>query len=306
MPRRRQFLRGMLAGAIVARNVESFASERLPNARWYAYSDSDTVFVFVHGIFSNSIDCWTAENGAYWPEIILRDTRFARPAIFLGGYYTDFSSGIYRIPDAANELLSYLKTEDEDGRPPAIDKRKIVFLAHSTGGLVVRYAIERYQQLFTSKSVGLFLLASPSRGSAWANRLAWIRQLYDNKMAGQLARDNDFMVDLDSRFADLVSQKRIPSLVGIDLFENKFIVRGPLSNVTHVVSAQDSASYIGAYKIVPNSDHFSIAKPRSRSDSPHQMLWDFYQTIFKPSVKDLAASVGSELLNLLAKNPTIG
>lgn len=255
-----------------------------PSSGWYQANDSSTVFVFVHGIFSNSRECWTAKNGVYWPQLIRSDQRFGNPSIYLGTYYTDFSSGIYRVPDAARELLSYMRVTDPKGRMPLLDKPNIVFIAHSTGGLVVRYLLERNQDLFKSKNIGLVLLASPSRGSAWADRLKLIRKAFNNKMAGELERDNDFLDDLDRRFSDLVMQKRLPGLVGTDLFENSFVVKGAIFNSAHVVSAQDSASYFGSYRIIPNSDHFTIAKPTSLSHPSHQYLLEFYETIFRPSL----------------------
>ena len=258
------------------------AQQSRQNNTWYSISDSDTVFIYVHGIFSNSADCWSSPSGAYWPEILRTDTRFENPSIFLGGYYTDFSSGLYKISDASEELLTHLRVKDVNGNPPPLAKPKLIFIAHSTGGLVVRYLLERNQELFVDKTVGLVLLASPSRGAEWSNRLIWLRKLFGNKMASQLSRDNDFVTDLDLRFADLVSQKKLPRLIGIDAFENKFIIRGILWNSEFVVSATDSASYFGSYKIIPDSDHFSIVKPKTASDPSHHMLWDFYESRFRP------------------------
>lgn len=260
-----------------------FAESSQPqNNTWHTYNSSDTVIVFVHGIFSNSADCWKADNGTYWPTLLSQDNRFGQPSIYLGGYFTDFSSGIYRVNNAADEMLSYLSLPDPAGHPAPLDKPNIIFVAHSTGGLVVRYMLERYNPQFSAKTVGLVLLASPSRGSEWSNRLKWLRETFKNRMAGELSRDNDFVLDLDSRFADFVQQKLIPGLVGIDAFENKFVVPGFLWNRTHVVRATDSASYFGAYKIIPNTDHFSIVKPTSPSHPSHQLLYNFYETRFKP------------------------
>lgn len=260
-----------------------FAESSQPqNNTWHTYNSSETVIVFVHGIFSNSADCWKADDETYWPTLLSQDDRFGQPSIYLGGYFTDFNSGIYLVNNAADEMLSYLSHPDPAGHPAPLDKPNIIFVAHSTGGLVVRYMLERYNSRFIDKTVGLVLLASPSRGSEWPNRLKWLRETYKNRMAGELARDNDFVLDLDSRFADFVQQKRIPRLVGIDAFENKFVVQGFLWNSTHVVSATDSASYFGAYKILPNTDHFSIVKPTSLSHPSHQLLYDFYETRFKP------------------------
>jgi len=236
-----------------------FSQEVQQNNTWYSRSDSDTVFIFVHGLFSNSNDCWTAPNKAYWPEILKTDTRFGNPNIFLGGYYTDSASGVYGIRDAADELLSHLRGKNPQGIEGPLAKPKLVFVGHSTGGLVVRYFLDRNQELFRDKIIGLVLLASPSRGSAWANRFKWLQEFFGNKMVGELAHYNDFTMDLDQRFAELVGNKKL-KLVGVDLFENKFIIRSKiLGRVERIVIPEDSASYFGAYKIIPDSDHFSIA-----------------------------------------------
>jgi hypothetical protein len=106
-----------------------FGQEAQQNNTWYSRSDSDTVFIFVHGLFSNSNNCWTALNKAYWPEILKADTRFGNPNIFLGGYYTDSSSGVYGIRDAADELLSHLRGKNPQGIEGPLAKPKLIFVA---------------------------------------------------------------------------------------------------------------------------------------------------------------------------------
>jgi hypothetical protein len=111
------------------------SQEAQQNNTWYSRSNSDTVFIFVHGLFSNAKECWTAPNKAYWPEILKTDTRFGDPHIFLGGYYTQPTSGVYGIYDAADELLSHLRVKNPQGIEGPLAKQKIVFIAHSTGGI---------------------------------------------------------------------------------------------------------------------------------------------------------------------------
>ncbi len=59
------------------------------NNVWYDNHNPTTVFVFVHGIFSDSRGCWLCENNKepmkaqYWPELVTTDKRFEQPAIFL-------------------------------------------------------------------------------------------------------------------------------------------------------------------------------------------------------------------------------
>ena len=267
------------------------ANQAYENNTWYSVSDSDTVIIFVHGIFSDSKECWTKSNGVFWPEIVKNDPRFNNPSIFLGGYYTDFSSGIYSIPDAADELITNLRAKDVNGNAAPLKNLNIIFVAHSTGGIVVRYLIESNQELFKVKAIGLFLLASPSNGSAWANRLKWLNVWYKNKMAAQLERDNVLIVNLDRRFSDLVGHRKLPGLTGIDAFENKFILPGYFWNSELIVREADSKSYFGAGRIVPGTDHFSIAKPASASDYSHVLLWDFYEHTFNPIADRLRAKI---------------
>ena len=70
--------------------------ERLPrpdqNNLWYHYCDSDAVLVFVHGVLSDSRNCWLHDEAggalAYWPELVASDARFKNVGIYLAGYHT--------------------------------------------------------------------------------------------------------------------------------------------------------------------------------------------------------------------------
>jgi pimeloyl-ACP methyl ester carboxylesterase len=269
------------------------AQNRTENNSWYYHNKSETVFVFVHGIFSNSTSCWTAENKVFWPELVRKDTRFKDPSIFLGGFSTSFTSLSYGLSNAADELFSALRTTDNEGRPPAISKRNVVFVAHSTGGVVVREMLDRKREQFRDKNVGLVLIASPSRGSAWSNRLAWLRRFFGNKMAGELGTDNAALIDLDRRFEELVTQKKIPRLVGIDMFESKFIVPNwllPVFKNTYVVSAVDTGTYFGPSRTIPDADHFETVKPMSITSASHRFFAEFLENVYGPLVTGSAAT----------------
>lgn len=306
----------LIAGAIVAvllvlalvamrhRLQDIDEPESTAGGQWLHCNDSETVFVFVHGILSNSAVCWLAPNGKYWPSLVFEDARFKEPDVYLGGYYTAVDSGVFGVDDAADKLMSDLRTTDHESRPTVLSKKKIVFVAHSTGGLVVRYLLERYKEAFKDKRVGLVLVASPSRGSEWAVRLRLLHQLSGNRMGAQLEPDQDLMRDLDRRFADLVAKRDIPDLRGVDLFENHFIV--PFLRVLskkQVVSASNSASYFGAYAIVANTDHFSIAKPRSQKHPSHRALWDFYENRFLPGTPNAGPAAASGLRPAFSPTP---
>ncbi|HVT26531.1 MAG TPA: alpha/beta hydrolase [Lacipirellulaceae bacterium] len=266
-----------------------YADQGTANHRWYSVTSSDTVVVFVHGIFSNSTDCWTNENGSYWPALVKKDGRMQSPSIYLGGFSTDFGSGLFRISDAAEELLRYLSTPDSSGTPEVMTKQHIVFVAHSTGGLVVRQMLTVHREQFKMKTIGLVLMASPSKGSEWANRLDVVRRTYGNRMVSDLRTDSDFVKGLNDQFADLISNKLIPHLTGVDAFESKFILPSTFWGLPmpwsseQVVNPDISATYFGSAKVLM-ADHFSIVKPADLDDPSHVLLVDFYLHRFQIEV----------------------
>ena len=74
------------------------------NNSWYKINPgSKTVFVFAHGIFSASRDCWLCDDksdpsrSAFWPDLVANDQRLDNPSVYLGGYFTVTDSGNYGI-----------------------------------------------------------------------------------------------------------------------------------------------------------------------------------------------------------------
>lgn len=254
---------------------------------WWRFNSSNTVIIFSHGVLSDSKSAWSSDADQCWPVLIRDDAkRFGDPSIFMGGYKTSFDSGKYGIDNAAADLLGGIKSTDQLGRAPPISKDNILFVAHSTGGLVVRYLLEANSDDFKGKAVGIFLLASPSRGSDWGTRIQLLSRYYGNRMLLQLTRNNEFVMNLDSRFADFIARRKMPRLSGMDVFESKFIIPSVwpfLSANETVVDNATSQSYFGSHRVVPGSDHFSIAKPKELTSASHALLWEFVEQRFSKS-----------------------
>lgn len=257
------------------------------NNVWYQFNDSETVFVFVHGILSDSRTAWFYEdkndsaNSRYWPEMVSGDKTFEKPSIFLGGYYTEIQSGSYDIRDAANDLFEALAIPVDGGDLAVLHKKNIVFITHSTGGIVVRHMLTRHVQDFRDKKVGLVLIASPSGGSKDADRFGWLAKLVDHEMGKELQWDNPFLTELDKDFKNLVDQRLIPSLAGIELLENHFILKWLSIVKKEVVSRESAGRYFGEPRLLANTDHISAVKPDGPRHPAHMRLRSFYTLRYK-------------------------
>lgn len=138
--------------------------------RWIRAMDdtaSPMAVVFLHGVLSNGETCWRHQNNTYWPDLLSQHAAIGSAGIYEFTYRTEFFSGTYSLSDVVDSLKESLHL---DGVNRA---RKIVFVAHSMGGIVARrYIVQRLDDLVgRGAEVGLFLIASPSLGSSYANWL---------------------------------------------------------------------------------------------------------------------------------------
>ncbi|KAB8290368.1 hypothetical protein EYC80_010801 [Monilinia laxa] len=124
--------------------------------------------VALHGIKGDAYNTWTEKNGNLW----LRDqlpNELPGARIFSYGYDANvlFSRGTGDIEDFAVALLENLVRERNNSLSR---KRRIIFICHSMGGIVIKKALTKassnttYKNIFNSTSAILFL-ATPHGGS---------------------------------------------------------------------------------------------------------------------------------------------
>jgi pimeloyl-ACP methyl ester carboxylesterase len=262
---------------------------------WYCYAASDTVIVFVHGLFSNSRDAWLRQDAdpkapaKFWPQIAVDDKRLEKPAIFLGGYYSKLDSKDYGVREASDELFAGL-SDQVDQKPSVLDKKTIIFVAHSLGGVVVRDLLVRRADAFKEKRVGLLLVASPSGGSEYARAAEYVTA-NGGVLIGQLQPNSDFLRSLDKDFRDLLATKRIPDLVGKELIEH-FAFEPTGANAApwykklanyfvddKIVSRLSASRYFPNEALIPDSDHNTIAKPEGPNSDSHLQLVRLYEQV---------------------------
>jgi len=244
---------------------------------WFKHTNSDTVFVFVHGLNSDS-RCWLYEENSqpkqYWPYLVAVDERLGQPSVFLGGY--SFGPH-YTIFDAVVELDHNLV---EQG---VLEYPNIIFIAHSMGGVVVRRMLCSFSQQFRRKQIGVMLFASPSAGSRLADLASDLQFLGFHLPQGfsnvdRLRSDSPYLIELDQEFKHLVdgsdrAEEDRLSIKGAEVVEGDDYVAN-----NQVVDRASAARYFD-YRTLPG-DHSSLVKPATMASPSHQFVVEFFRSSF--------------------------
>ncbi len=226
--------------------------------------------VFVHGILSSDATAWSGPQ-ASWPDLIIRNLTLEQVGVYTFTYKTHFMSGSYRIGDAVDALREQLELDN------LYELNALIFVCHSMGGVVVRkFILDRQSDLKQrSLTLGLFLVASPSLGSKYANLFSAIIKVFGHAQADALkfGRDNEWLNDLDQNFMNLKESRHL-NLHGKELVEDTFFaLRGFLRE--QIVPPFSGTRYFGNPVKIPESNHFSIAKPSDESSLQHRLLCKF-------------------------------
>jgi pimeloyl-ACP methyl ester carboxylesterase len=234
------------------------------------------VVVFVHGILSDSEKCWLHDNGTYWPKLLIEHDSLGEVGLYKFTYQTGIFSGSYSLGDVVNALNTSLILDN------VIAASRIIFVAHSMGGIVVRrYVVQRLNELVErGTEIGLFLLASPSLGSSYANWLSPIAKFLGHAQGTALAfcESNTWLNDLNTDFRNALARGKLV-IYGQELVEDRFVVLKRAWFLKRVVPPFSGASYFGEGYKVPGSDHFSISKPEGIEAIQHRLLCQFIQKI---------------------------
>jgi pimeloyl-ACP methyl ester carboxylesterase len=111
------------------------------SSRYIRRSNAETVIVFVHGIFGGAIGTWTSrDTGAYWPQLLTGDPSFQNTDVYVYSYSTPYLSQSYTIDELIENMRLVLANDEVFQK-----HKKVVFLCHSMGGLIVRGFLKRYQ-----------------------------------------------------------------------------------------------------------------------------------------------------------------
>jgi hypothetical protein len=256
-------------------------------AEWIRKPESETSVVFVHGILSSGEACWLHKNGSYWPELLKSEPGLGSLGIYVFTYQTGIFSGSYRLGDIVDALKEHMRLDD------VLKHDRLIFVCHSMGGIVVRkFIVERATELIeAAKQIGLFLVSSPSLGSSYADWLSPLAQLFGHAQADVLrfVRNNNWLQDLDKEFNNLKEAGKL-RIKGKELVEDKFVYLPKLWG-RQVVEPFSGARFFGESYKVPDSDHFSIAKPETSTAIQHRLLCQFIEDTLQASTQPLSQSL---------------
>lgn len=228
--------------------------------------------VFVHGVLSNSEKGWTSKSGKYWPKLLAeeQDEEILAFDIFAFTYPSNIWSRDYRIDDAAR----LLKANITDRKLTSY--KTIVFVCHSMGGIVTRRCIVESENELEGFNIALFLVASPSMGSSYANYIAPLGGVFKHSQAKALKRieSNEWLQSLDSDFLNLRDRGKV-NIIGKELVEDKLFSSRSWVGFRQVVTYYSANRYFGEALKIPNSDHVTISKPEGKDSQQHRALCNF-------------------------------
>ena len=98
--------------------------------------------VAVHGLIGDPSETWKHGNGKMWlKDFLVEDMPSARVMTFGYDSAVALSKSVGKIEDNTLSLLNQLGVESSPSYPAVWNKRPIVFVCHSLGGIIVKKAI---------------------------------------------------------------------------------------------------------------------------------------------------------------------
>ncbi|KAI1322975.1 hypothetical protein F5Y16DRAFT_385050 [Xylariaceae sp. FL0255] len=181
-------------------------------------ADAMVDIVFLHGLTGGAYTTFLDKTSqTYWPiDLLPNDIRGAR--LFAFGYDADVAhwfapAGQNTLQDHASNLLNSLASKRAQ---TSSTTRKIIFVAHSLGGLVAKRAIslseiaaDDHLKQIEKETIGIAFLGTPHRGSdlapftkAIANIVKASRKRINTDILEVLRRDSQVLAAVDDVFSN--------------------------------------------------------------------------------------------------------
>ena len=206
---------------------------------------SDRVFVFVHGIFGDSLGTWKNSTNQYLWDFVADDPAIRTSNIFAYGFPSRFFTSSFGIDDAVDDLEQRLRIAG------VFKHKQIIFVAHSMGGLVVEAFLLRYRGIAAQTPV-ILLYSTPHEGS----EISYVANLISKNpgLATMIAGDrNQYLRRLESDWKSAGFSTQIKCA-----FEMK-----DTYNIRIVTRLSATRPCVGNSTPV-DADHIDIVKPANK------------------------------------------
>lgn len=229
-------------------------------------NETENVVIFVHGFGTTGKEAWTNTTAeSYWPELISTDPDFADSAVLLANY----SSPVLRRAGTIEQAALALGTAIEDEKIYTRFER-ISFIAHSTGGLLVRRMLVRLLDNGDAAAVrriaSVFFFATPTSGAPISDLVAWLSA---NPQTRDLdASDTNTVLDiLDNDWEGLL-RRRAQQTAGRPLVYCGYEIQNTKAGA--IVPRVYSRTLCDETPMPFNLDHVSLVKPTDRQDRVYE------------------------------------
>jgi pimeloyl-ACP methyl ester carboxylesterase len=259
----------------------SFESSGLHKVQPCKDLDCRADVIFVHGLGGNAWSTWHPKelrnDDNFWLKWLGEDLPYIYTWTF--GYEAEPSSWRGNSMPLFDQATNLLQGLDNMG----IGERKIIFIAHSLGGLLVKKMLQTaqtyrqtnksYQQI-AEKTRGIVFLATPHTGSHLADLIDNIRILSRTTAnVKELKAHEPQLRELNNWYREQIGSLKIKTKV----FYETQKVHGIL--VVNPDSANPGIQ--GVLPVAVEEDHISIAKPRSRESSIYIGVKKFIEEVIQ-------------------------
>ena len=245
--------------------------------------------VFIHGLGGDGRGTWQAGTAPpfYWPEELGKDIPDA--GVWVVNYDAQISEWLGHtmpIEVRSQNLLNRLKNA-------GIGERRIVFVAHSLGGLLVKQMLQDSTDLQVKdwhdiglRTKGVVFLGTPNTGSNEANAVGFLDKLAPvlrtTITQQQLTTNAPILMRLNTWYRNNADILEINTLA---FFETKPTFR------TIIVDQASADPGIPRIRVVGvDEDHLSICKPQSKTADVYQSVMRFIneEVIPLPTTYDIS------------------
>ncbi|KAI1416198.1 hypothetical protein F5Y13DRAFT_128814 [Hypoxylon sp. FL1857] len=230
------------------------------------------------------ISSGTSAQRIFWPhDFLIQDLPDAR--VWTYGYDADVTGGLFQ-PNNQNSISQHGRDLDTKIRRAIENKEPIVFVAHSLGGLLVKNALGRSEDL-CSRTNSILFLGTPHRGSSaaeWgqiaANLASLALQDSNKKILKGLEVNSEVLENIHWNFKNIVFKFNIKihsfqegrGIMGMKGLNNKVV-----SDYSSIVDLPDIFETVQSI----NANHSEMVKCKSRDDPQYRDISDVLRRIIR-------------------------